>query len=168
MTDSSKAGVWLDEIQYEISGDLKARSSSTTPNGPKRARLFSQRQLSSSSRAEAAAEGSLFNNVTFFISAKKVQPSVQDYVHLLRLGDGRVFDESLAQLSKLEKRMNESVEEQRRKHVLVCDRGRVDRSAKELIEKGLLEAVTTDWALDSISNFVLMDAQDYDGRNGRR
>ena len=90
-----------------------------------------------------------------------------DYVHLLRLGDGRVY-ESLASLSKLESKINESEDEQKRMHIIVCDSGRVDRSAKQLIEQGYLIAVTTEWALDSISNFQLMNVGDYDGRNGRR
>jgi hypothetical protein len=157
VVDSMQAGVWLDEELYEVQGDAKCTT--LVPGGPKRARL-----------AFANKTGGVFSGIKIYIGKKKLNPNNKEYIYLLRCADGSVYEQLEHSLVHLTKKCATSEEalkrEQATQHILICDR--VDRRAKELIEQGVLTAVTEEWASDSLSNFYLMGLESYKVQLRRR
>ena len=180
VVDSVAAGEWLDEEKYEIVGDAKAKT--LIPGGPKKARLFVHQIQTSSNNTNEQQDrgGSLFNGLTMYVGPKtKLSQKRNEYSYLLLLGEGRVV-ESLDGLSKLSTNSDthgtngngdgensEDGAKKRQQHVLICDRNGAPRAARDLIGTGHLTAVTEEWALDSISNFTLMDMSAYSIKPGR-
>lgn len=86
----------------------------------------------------------------------------------VREGNGRSLESSLLRLKKKCKTAEGLKEEQHNRNIVICDRGRIDRCAKDLIDRGVLIGVTENWASDSISNFLLMKTEDYPVRRQKR
>ena len=188
--DSQKNGEWLDESNYEIIGDNKTQQ--LIKGGPKKARLLYHGKNSSSSSSSSSKrrrrssigsstnkeKGSLFNGITMYVDSNKTKlpPTTAEYIHLLRLGDGRVM-QSLSCLSKLTNAddnsgvvedIDDDNNDKKERHILVCDQNGPPRSTLGLIDSGKLVAVDGEWALDSISNFTLMDVKEYPARSRGR
>jgi hypothetical protein len=171
---SIAAGTWVDEAPHEVLGDAKVTQ--FVAGGPERARL-----------SHAKEQGSIFKDTTFFISPSALRKGMKlhDFEHLLRLADARIFPMSsleavtaatAAAVAASEEGSSSSssttttTTSATSTNVVISDKNRLDRKAREPVENGLAIAVTEDWAHDSVSNFMLMGTGMYEvelRRNGR-
>ena len=153
---SLAAGKWVDEKAHEVIGDAKVTQ--FVAGGPERARL-----------SHAKEQGSIFKDMTVFISPNALHKGMKlyDFENLMRLADARVFPMSSLQ-AVVDTRAGDGASSSSvtattaTTNIVISDRNRLDRKAREPVENGLAIAVTEDWAHDSLSNFLLMGTGMYE------
>ena len=159
--DSIKSGVILREEEYEIFKDAK----STMGDGPKRARLhmLSHRLSSSSSSSRDDCDGEeedgggggiLFDGIEFSLTGieywqEDTQPSSTDISQLILLGGGTIVPYSSSNTNNKKRKRSESSSKKRIRRNVVVRGG------------GEGEGVSTQWVLDSISNYKIQNEDSY-------
>lgn len=140
---------WVDPGPFEVQGAANIKS--LKPGGPERARLAKAAlELITTQHTEYSG---LFDGLTFFMCGN-LKPPIKSHEleSMIRLADGRVFDIN---------RILEKAEDKEKCFLLVAPGARVPEFIVEMVSGNKITIVHVDWALDSISNYNLMDFAEY-------
>ena len=143
------AKYWVDPGPFEVQGAANIKS--LKPGGPERARLAKAAlELITTQNAEYSG---LFDGLTFFMCGN-LKPPIKSHEleSMIRLADGRVFDIN---------RILEKAEDKEKCFLLVAPGVGVPEFIVEMVSGNKITIVHVDWALDSISNYELMDFAEY-------